>query len=230
MLIEWATLSDQDIRQLDKNVPVIVPIGLVEAHGAHLGLGTDYLAAERLAREVCEATGAILCPTLPYGFADVGREYAGTVGVRAETLIALVADLCDCFCRHGFKKVIFLSGHGANASVCELGFYRAWEQHPDLQPACWNWWTIAGVTVHHGDEKETEIAMALSLPVWPERAQDIEITKPWHKERSRAERYPQTGGINGHPSRANAERAKAFHQQILQVLIERVRTACESPL
>ena len=224
-MIVWNELTNREIEELDRSLPVMVPVGLVESHGAHLAVGFDVHSAEYVARKLCEATGAILCPTLPYGFADTNREYQGTLGVRADTLASVVADLCEMFCSQGFTKIIFLSGHGGNQMAVQLGFERAWERYPDLKPACWSYFTAAGVSLSHADEGETSIALAMDATVHMDRAQDFVLRKPWHEVRSRRHIAPESGGVNGHPSRASVEEGRRLLDQILPALIEKVNAA-----
>ena len=113
-MLEWTKLTGDELAAVDRSLPVIVPLGLVEAHGSHLTLGLDIDTANYFARAGAEQTGAILAPMLAYGFADAMREYQGTVGVTAETLALVVRDIAEQFCYHGFRKQIYLSGHGAN--------------------------------------------------------------------------------------------------------------------
>jgi creatinine amidohydrolase len=35
---EWIHLTSDEINQLDSNLPVIIPLGLVESHGPHLAV------------------------------------------------------------------------------------------------------------------------------------------------------------------------------------------------
>jgi len=224
-LIIWSELTNGEVADLDRNLPVIVPIGLIEAHGTHLSTGFDTYAAEYMAREICEATGAILCPALPYGFADTNREYPGTLGVHADTLAAVVADLCSIFCSHGFTKVIFLSGHGGNDLAVRLGFDKAWERWPDLKPAAWTYFTTAGVALSHADAGETSLALAMGATVHLDRAQDYHLRKPWHEVRSRRALAPDSGGVNGKPSQATAVHGEELIARIMPVLIDKVHTA-----
>ena len=224
-MIIWSELTNGEVADLDRNLPVIVPIGLIEAHGTHLSTGFDTYAAEYMAREICEATGAILCPALPYGFADTNREYPGTLGVHADTLAAVVADLCSIFCSHGFTKVIFLSGHGGNDLAVRLGFDKAWERWPDLKPAAWTYFTTAGVALSHADAGETSLALAMGATVHLDRAEDFQLRKPWHEVRSRRALAPDSGGVNGKPSQATAAHGEVLIARIMPVLIDKVNAA-----
>ena len=220
----WSQLTSDEVAKLDHSLPVIMPLGLVEAHGPHLATSVDMDTAAYFARRIAEDTGAILLPLLPYGFADEMAEYAGTLGIRADTLAAIITDLSSHLCMHGFKRQIFLSGHGANKMPVELAFYRVWEKHPDLQAVYWNYWTEAGFTkIAHADKGETEIALAVGTKSHLELAKDFKVQKPWHRIRSRAAICPGTGGINGEPSKADLKEGERVREEIVRILTDKVR-------
>lgn len=226
MMFEWINLTSQEINALDRNLPVIVPLGLVEAHGPHLAVSVDVDSAAHFSRHVAEAAGVILAPVFPYGFADEMREYPGTLGLSATTFMSAVSDLCMRLCQQGFLKVIFLTGHGANKAPCELAFYRVWEQYPRFKGACWNWWSDCGITgIHHADKGETEVAAALGTLIHKDRIRDFKVDKPWYTIRSRHELEPESGGINGKPSEMDIENGKKVIKIAKAVLLEKVLTA-----
>lgn len=225
-MIEWVSLTSDEIQSLDRNLPVIIPLGLVEAHGHHLTTGLDNDAADFFSRRIAAATGAILAPAILYGFADAMREYPGTIGVTAETLSLVIRDIAMMFCQQGFKKQIYLSGHGANKLGCELGFHKTWERFPDLKPVYWNYWSEAGfTTIHHADKGETEIALAIGSTVYMDRARNYTFEKPWHLVNSRYQFQPETGGINGSPTTADQAEGERMREEIVLKLSEKVRAA-----
>ncbi|MDQ3913169.1 MAG: creatininase family protein [Actinomycetota bacterium] len=100
----------------------LLPVGPPEAHGPHLPLGTDLLAA----RELCErasrklmAQGAecLIAPLLPYCLAEVAKPFPGTITVRAEVVAALVADICRGLDRSGFRRILIISGHAEEENL-----------------------------------------------------------------------------------------------------------------
>jgi len=225
-MIDWLKLSSKQVAALDKNLPVIVPIGLVEAHGPHLAVSVDIDSCTYFAKEVALRTGAILAPALPYGFADEMREYPGTLGVSADTFMLVIKDLCFQFCQQGFKKVIFITGHGANKTPCEMAFYAVWEKYPDFKGVCWNWWSDCGITgIHHADKGETEVALALGTPSFMEAVKDFKVKKPWYKIRSRYALDPESGGINGNPSEADIENGRKVVEKAVEALTAKVLEA-----
>lgn len=221
---EWSQLTSDEVAALNRNVPVILPVGLIEAHGPHLATSVDMDTAEYFARKIAENSGAILLPTMVYGFADEMAEYVGTVGLSADTMVSVVTDLCTRLCSHGFEKIIVLSGHGANKLPSEMAFYRIWQLYPDAQLVYWNYWTEAGVTgISHADKGETEIAMAVGTVSHMDRAVDFKVNKPWYRLRSRHAINPRSGGINGEPTKADLVNGEQTRDHIVQVLSEKVK-------
>lgn len=223
LLIEWSLLTCDELATVDRRLPVIIPIGLIEAHGPHLALSVDCDTAAYFSRAVAESTGAILAPIFNYGYADEMADYPGTIGVTADTLAAVYADLASHFCRHGFTRQIWLSGHGANRIPFDVALPRIWARHPEARLVYWNYWTEAGfTTIAHADQGETEIALAVGTRACMERARDFRVSKPWYRLRSRHALYPETGGINGEPSRASRAAGERARDEIVQRLAAKV--------
>jgi len=223
-LIEWKHLTSDEIAQLDPRLPVIIPIGLIEAHGPHLAVSVDLDTAEHFARAIAAEGGAILAPILNYGFADEMAGYSGTVGLTADTLASVYTDVAGMFCAHGFTRQIWLSGHGANKIPFEIALPRLWGKYPEARLNYWNYWSEAGFNqIHHADKGETEIALAVGTSARLDRVQDFKVTKPWYRIRSRHALDPASGGINGAPSQADPAEGQRVRDEIVHLLAERVR-------
>lgn len=94
----------------------IVPVGVVEEHGAHLPLGLDTFAAEAYAEAAApllEEKGytVILVPPISYGVARQTLKFAGTLTLEPDTLRALVIDIGRSLSRHGMRRLVILNGH-----------------------------------------------------------------------------------------------------------------------
>ena len=222
-MIEWSKLTDREIDALDRRLPVILPVGLIEAHGPHLESGFDAFSADYFARRLCDETGAILLPLVPYGFADTNWEYTATLGVKAETLGQVIGDLCMLLCHHGFKRIIVISGHGGNGLGVSLGFQHAWEKYPDMRPLHWIYFLTGGVPMSHADEKETALALAIGGVVHMDRAEDFMLKKPWHEVHSRKTLAPRSGGVNGKPTLATEAMGEEILNTILPVLVGKLK-------
>ena len=103
----------------------LLPVGPPEAHGPHLPVGTDLIAA----RELCERAArhlaardieCLIAPLLPYCLAEVAAPFPGTINVRAEVVAALVADICRGLARSGFRRTLIVSGHAEEENLAAL--------------------------------------------------------------------------------------------------------------
>jgi creatinine amidohydrolase/Fe(II)-dependent formamide hydrolase-like protein len=91
---------------LDQGVPFVLPIGVMEYHGAHLPAGVDLLAVtgvlERLGNEV------VILPPFAYGAAShavAGPEGTGTLHVDAGGLLPMIEGLFAALLAAGFRNV-----------------------------------------------------------------------------------------------------------------------------
>lgn len=217
---EWSQLTCREVDELDRRLPVLVPLGLMEAHGDHLPNGTDSLTVEYVARKAAAESPCVLCPTLHYGFEGSSFEYPGTLGVSLETLARVLVDLVDALTRQGFRKIVFLSGHGGNERAYHLAVDALARRGVELKCVYHNWWTLAGFkNVHHADAFESETAAAMGIRFERERAANVAVTKSWYTEFSRARRYPHSGGTNGKPTEADVDRGK----ESVEIVIEAVK-------
>ena len=103
----------------------ILPLGAVEAHGPHLPVGTDVWIAEAMAREGARRLGergvaAWVLPALAYAPAPFADGFAGTLSIRAETVVALVADVARAVARRGVGTLVLASSHFDPAQVAAL--------------------------------------------------------------------------------------------------------------
>jgi creatinine amidohydrolase len=95
---------------------VILPVGVVEEHGAHLPLGLDSFAAEVYAEAAAphlEDAGyeVVVAPTVSYGVARAAIDFPGTLSLQPETLKSLIVDIGRSLARHGLSRLVVLNGH-----------------------------------------------------------------------------------------------------------------------
>ena len=102
------------------NALVLLPVGVVEAHGPHLPLGTDIFTALNQALEVqryFEAEGGkcVVAPPFYFGGTQaMTRQFAGTFTSSVENITAAVNDILESLDQFGFKKTVVLNAHGDN--------------------------------------------------------------------------------------------------------------------
>jgi creatinine amidohydrolase len=114
-----------EIRQRVAEQPqpvVILPIGAVEDHGAHMALNTDNVILEGIVHAAARRApnDMIVLPTIPYGLDEHHMDFPGTISIGIHTLIDFASDVAISAARHGFDHILVVNGHGSNHSICDL--------------------------------------------------------------------------------------------------------------
>lgn len=121
----------------------IVPVGCIEKHGPHAPLGTDTIIAADTARFAAEKEYAVVFPTMYFGEKSGAGEYPGTIIFSLETLWHIFRETCKEIHRNGFKKILFVNGHGGNRSMLDSFSRCMMEEYPEIM--IFN--TVAGVAM-----------------------------------------------------------------------------------
>ena len=92
----------------------ILPVGVMEAHGPHLPIGTDAFIALALSRLTARYAGreALVAPPFYWGINGVLADFTGSFRVRPETAALLLEDVIQSLLGFGFGEVLLVSHHG----------------------------------------------------------------------------------------------------------------------
>jgi len=114
--MRWEELTAPDFARAVRRTKglCIVPVGVVEKHGEHLPLGTDYLYASAVAARAAELEPAVVFPPYYFGQVPEARHLPGTVALSARLIVELLGEVCAEIGRNGLKKIVLLNGHGGN--------------------------------------------------------------------------------------------------------------------
>lgn len=124
-------MTMDEVRDFQPEV-VVLPVGSTEPHGYHLPYCTDAIRVRTTCEEAtvrANAKGArVLCyPTLPIGMNVNFQAFPFALGVRLETFLHTLRDLCEQIEAHGVRKISIINGHGGNTQA--LGaFLRQWAE------------------------------------------------------------------------------------------------------
>lgn len=135
-------IADMNWMQVEKSVQqdgrAVVPLGSTEQHG-YLRLTVDAILAERVACEAAEPLGVPVFPALSYGITPYFRAYPGTISLRVETYQQILADILESLAGTGFKRILFVNGHGGNTPAGAI--LQEWmNEHPGITVKWHNWW------------------------------------------------------------------------------------------
>ncbi|MBS1893555.1 MAG: creatininase [Actinobacteria bacterium] len=108
-------------------------VGATEQHGPHLPLSVDTLLPHELSLRIASRLDLVIAPPQVFGsrsrpLSGGGQGFPGTTSLRAETLIAVVADVIGELARSGFRRIAILNWHGENVNLLWAGVDRARER------------------------------------------------------------------------------------------------------
>ena len=112
-------LSHVEFSEAIADEPVILlPFASQEEQGPHAPMG-DYRLTRNIADLAAQRSGAIVAPTIPFGYADFFRAFAGGVQFRSDTFKAVVEDVATSFLDHGLNRLIIVNGHTTNSFLID---------------------------------------------------------------------------------------------------------------
>lgn len=145
----WAEVEDR----LEGTRLVVVPVGSVEQHGHHLGVGADWIQAWEIARRLGERTGCVVLPVLPYGVSGHHKEFPGVITLTFATYQRVIGEILGSLHRHGVERVVFINGHGGNTSAIAEAAKEARDRYGMLC-AISHWWDVLRDTPLFGHPAE----------------------------------------------------------------------------
>ena len=226
-----AELTSPEIATLAPHTPVVVPVAAMEQHGRHLPLATDSMLLGEVVRRVEPRLGrdALFVPLLWLGNSHHHLEYSGTLSAGPRTYLDLVNDLFENLLGHGFRRILFLNGHGGNITPAKQATFEVRQRHrarTDLLLLFASYWDfahperdrsdLAQSAVGHACEWETSMMLAirpeLVKPFERLEPRDVGYSfEPAYRGWITQERRPNGGDAPGHlgaPALASAEKGE----------------------
>lgn len=130
---------------------VMMVVGACEQHG-YLSLQTDVKIPMALADAASQKSGVLVAPPLNFGISPYFLSYPGSISFRLSTFIDAVEDIVRSLHRQGFRRFLFLNGHGGNQpAVARL--HELANDLPGLRAIWYSWWTshsVEAAALKHG--------------------------------------------------------------------------------
>ncbi len=142
--MKWVELTSPQLGAIDKSTPVLLSIGAIEQHGAHLPVETDALIGRYFSERLDQRLGdnLLVIPQLSICCSRHHMDFPGTLTVKHETFLAYVTDVLEAVVAHGFRKVIILNSHGGNLGVAQVLLERFGMDHPEIDLFTMTWWNV----------------------------------------------------------------------------------------
>ena len=121
----WADIKSPDFAALDKaRCIAVLPVGAIEQHGPHLPLNVDATLVDGVVAATLPHLPASLpllfLPTQAVGFSPEHTAFAGTLTLKAETVIRLWTELAESVAASGVKKLVLLNSHGGQVGLLDV--------------------------------------------------------------------------------------------------------------
>jgi creatinine amidohydrolase len=242
--MQLAELTWPDIQTLNKDTPVVIPIAACEQHGRHLPLFTDSLLLGEVVRRAAEPLKdrVLFAPLTWLGNSDHHLDFPGTLSAPPRAYLDLLNGLLENLIQHGFRRLVFVNGHGGNDVPGKQAIFEVRQRHRQRSDSLLlfaTYWNLAESSrlaslglrqreMGHACEWETSMILRLAPHLvrdW-KRIESVEpgsgfapAARGWiTKERT-------TPGHLGHPREASAEKGEALFSIFadgLVSLLERV--------
>jgi len=118
----WGEFKSADFNAIDpENTIAILPLAATEQHGPHLPLNTDTSIMKGMLRMLSQAlpdnTDIRCLPVQAICKSDEHLDFAGTLHLPAELLIANLDSIIASTAATGIRKIVLITSHGGNEEV-----------------------------------------------------------------------------------------------------------------
>jgi creatinine amidohydrolase len=112
---EVAALSEQDR-------VCVIPVATLEDHGHHLPIDADLRIVDEICRRAAEEIpdDVVLLPAIPHGYSPHHMDFPGPITIRWETFTRYLVDVGTSLAGHGFRRILYLNGHGSNQNLVDM--------------------------------------------------------------------------------------------------------------
>lgn len=206
----WADLTTTDFTQLDlARTIAVLPVGAVEQHGPHLPLSVDADLVDGIVRaalpHLAADTPVLFLPTLALGYSPEHAAFAGTLTLKADTVLRLWTDVAESVAASGVRKLVLFNAHGGQVSLMDVAA-RDWRARLGMLVYSVSWFNLPlrtpeGEDINarfapaehrfgiHAGQIETAMMLALKPDlVQMDRAEHFHSSSEW-----RAQHFPILG-------------------------------------
>ena len=225
--MDASELYDPEFRELikEKNPTIIIPVGSIEQHGAHLPITTDSDIVTEIASRLAKKCGFIVFPTISYGVSEEHYPLFNT-SVNSRDLGHSLDTILLSLRENEIKSVVILNGHHGN----ERSIPDNWDGSllGDAKLRVYSYWRFMEHEFDHAGFVETSLMLAISDKVKMKKAKKGLITKGLsEKEIQRIKKlsterggFPKVteNGVWGDPTKATKKDGEKFLAEIVRNL------------
>ena len=230
-VMDASELYDPEFRELikSKKPTVIIPVGSLEQHGAHLPVSTDSDIVTEIASRLAKKCGFIVFPTVNYGISEEHDPFFN-ISLSKQTVLKILKDIDRSLRKNkSLMRIIFLNGHHGNVEALKSA-WKYWGMTDTWAEVTrsYSYWHFMKHEFDHAGFVETSIMLAISDKVKMKKAKKGLITKGLSKKEIRRINklstqpggFPKVAknGVWGDPTGATKKDGKKFLAEIVRNL------------
>jgi creatinine amidohydrolase len=236
--MQLADMKWPEVAALSRDTTVIFPVAALEQHGRHMPVFTDSLLTQELIRRVESSLPerVLFAPLTWLGNSHHHLDFPGTLSAEPRLYIDLLNGLMENFIAHGFKRLVFINGHGGNDVPGKQAVFETRQRHrnrKDLLLIFITYWnlgaapwerdaTIQQRVMGHACEWETSMVMRLRPELVGDlsKATDVPFGNAFEPA-TRGWTMPDRSepGHVGDPRAASAEKGEVLFQCFTEKLV-----------
>jgi creatinine amidohydrolase len=206
----WADLKSPDFAQLDRaRCIAVLPVAAIEQHGPHLPLSVDTTLVEGVIAAALPHLPAplpvLFLPTQAIGFSPEHTAFAGTLTLKADTVIRLWTELAESVAATGVKKMVLLNSHGGHVGLLDvvardlrarlgmLAYSVNWFNLPLLDERGASVSSLFSAEEHRFGIHAGEIETSMMLALKPDQVDMAQAQNFRSTSQDRAEKFPILG-------------------------------------
>jgi creatinine amidohydrolase len=244
MLLENMSYLEVEAYLAEKDT-ILIPVGSVEQHSPYGIIGTDFITAEAIAKEVGKKLDLLVAPTLPYGMSQHHMGFKGTITLSPETFTKVIKDITSSLLEHGFKRVIYINGHGGNINPAKNAFDQLKYENKDGIFTIISWFMLEDVLNlskelfddkegHHATPSEVSITKYLrpkSFKDKPTKEKQVENKEfYWPLSKEEFKKFFPDGRIASAPWLSKEKYGKLILEEATRATMSEVRKILKMPL
>ena len=232
------------VAALSKDMPVVIPIAALEQHGRHMPVFTDSMLLGEVMRRVKESfkDTVLFTPLMWLGNSHHHLDFPGTLSASPRVYMDLLIDLAENLIFHGFRRIVFVNGHGGNIVPAQQALFELRQKvraHGDLLLVSTTYWSLGGKPYEvdptikqqqmgHACEWETSMMLHIAPHLVGDLTQVIEVPfgsgfAPAHRAWITKERT-EPGHI-GDPRHATADKGESLFRVFSADVVAFLETA-----
>ena len=227
--MDASELYDPEFRnsRKGKKQTIIIPVGSIEQHGAHLPITTDSDIVTEIASRLAKKCGFIVFPTISYGV-SFEHDPLFNISIQTTHLEGFLGDIIESL--RSRYDVLILNGHHGNVESVNK-FQNTMNREYVVYGStvrCYSYWHFMKHEFDHAGFVETSLMLAISDKVKMKKAKKGLITKGMsEKEIQRIKKlstqpggFPKVtkNGVWGDPTGATKKDGEKFLAEIVRNL------------